>query len=90
MSDPEKHGATWLESVYVGELVFEHYDARLDILGAIHRRSPALYVACLYGKVKDPGLDFAHWARIRPEAVFDDLEEAKEHIVGRMNDLNRD
>ena len=90
----EKHGAEWYWSVNDGELVVELYDAEVDVIGAVHKRSEGVFRGCLYGKIKDPGAEAPNWAAMQPEALFDNLEEARDHVLAliaeQTSDFRRD
>ncbi len=84
MNIVDKYGAYWHRSDYEGDLIFEFYDDKLDLIGAVHKKPAGLYVACLYEKVEDPMFDSPSWSEIKPDALFDNLDEAKAHITAQI------
>jgi len=80
MNVVEKFGADWYCSEEDGQLVFETYSDELGLIGAVHQKSTRLFVACLHEKVKDNFYDSLIWSRIKPESLFDDLDEAKAYV----------
>ena len=81
MNVVKKYGADWYWSDNKGDLISELYDDKLDLLGAVHETPARVYSACLYEKVRDPTLVSPSWSEIMPSALFDDLDEAKAHVM---------
>ena len=80
MNVVEKYGADWYWSRSKGDLIFELYEEKLDLIGAIHENPAGLFSACLYEKVKDHTLVSPSWSEIKPDALFDDMNEAKAYV----------
>lgn len=80
MNVVEKYGAEWYWNKSEGDLVFELYEEKLDLIGAIHEKPTGLFSACLYEKVKDHTLVSPIWNGVKPDALFDDLIEAKAYV----------
>lgn len=78
MKEIEKYGATWRWSEHDGELRYETYDERLDLIGAVHEYPHGVYVSCLYSKTEVPGGGYV-WSQA-PQAQFDDLRLAVDHV----------
>ena len=76
----EKHGGFWLDSPRDGQLVFELYDDRRDLLGIVFRRADGLLKSVLFEKVADPQWTLPVWSERRPEALFDREDDAQKHI----------
>ena len=81
MNVVDKYGADWYGSDYEGDHIFELYNDELDLIGAVHKKPAGLYSACLYEKLRDHTLVSPNWSSIKPDALFDDLDEAKAHIM---------
>ena len=80
MNVVEKYGAHWYWSEGDGRLVFETYSDDLGLIGAVHQKSTRLFVGCLHEKVKDQFYASLVWSRMKPESIFDNLEEAKAYV----------
>jgi hypothetical protein len=82
MATIEKHGAFWYEddqSDY--RIVFERYDERTDLLAVVKTRLPNLYLAVVMEKGDDPQWRLPIWSELRPEALFDNEDEAVSHVL---------
>ena len=77
----EKHGGLWggNSSGHGWVLVFEHYQPRPELLGAVFRKS-LLFKAVVFEKGFDRQWALPWWSERGPEALFDNQDEAVAHV----------
>ena len=81
MSTIEKHRGLWYEAEDTSEqYVFEEYAEDLDLIAAVRRTNQGHFVAVLFQKVADHQYILPHWSEIRPEALFDNQQDAVSHV----------
>ena len=84
MSIVEKHGAYWIRGDDDEAPVCETFEEGAGLIGAVYQQRTGLYIARLFGKIKDPGFDMPVWDEIGPGALFDDPDEARDHIAALL------
>jgi len=80
----EKHNGLWFEDESSGQLVFEEYAADLDLIGAVYKKEVNFFVSALYSKVSDYQFTMPFWSQVRPEAFFDNQQEAITHVLALL------
>ncbi len=80
MKTVEKHGADWHWSEHDGEIKVEIYVEDLEVIGVVIERPSGNFKSCLYNKVKDPWAESPNWTAVMPESLFDNFEDARNHL----------
>jgi hypothetical protein len=81
MPTDEKFNAFWVKDEKDGEIVFEHYAEDLDLIGIVQKKKQALFRAVLLEKSHSCQWRLPFWAEIRPEALFDNQQDAAQYIL---------
>ena len=82
----EKHGAEWYtDDGDAYQIVFEHYDARTELMAVVEFKSPNLYRAAVHEKRDDPQWRLPGWSERRPEALFDNEAEAVAYVMALLD-----
>lgn len=84
----EKYGGLWHEDSF-DNIVFEKYFEDMDLLGLVRKRDEHLFVAVLLRKVADYQFALPSWSEIKPEALFDNEQDASNHVVLLLNNNRR-
>ena len=78
----EKHNGLWYEAEDTpDEYVFEKYAEDLDLIAAVRKTNQGNFVAVLFQKVADHQYILPFWSEIRPEALFDNQQDAVSHVL---------
>ena len=89
MPTKEKHNGLWYEARDASEeYVFEEYAKDLDLIASVRKTNQGLFVAVLFQKVVDHQHILPYWSEIRPEALFDNQQDAVSHVL-RLLDSKR-
>jgi hypothetical protein len=77
----EKHGALWVADPEAGLIVFEQVDRSRGLLAIVFQRPDGLFTSAIFERCGDPQWSLPVWSERRPEALFDRLGDAKEHVT---------